>query len=78
MICTLIQPVIKAFFGIAKVEISAQTDMVDPFTKLTVGLGYGRVVNRYAYGKNNSCCSGVAGAMTINGICVSINVSRCR
>ncbi len=32
-------------FWYSKAEIGAQTDMVDPFTKLTVGLGYGRVVN---------------------------------
>ncbi|PTB31106.1 DUF481 domain-containing protein [Photobacterium phosphoreum] len=32
-------------FWYSKAEIGAQTDMEDPFTKLTVGLGYGRVVN---------------------------------
>ena len=32
-------------FWYSKAEIGAQTDMIDPFTKLTVGLGYGRVVN---------------------------------
>ncbi|PSU33761.1 DUF481 domain-containing protein [Photobacterium phosphoreum] len=32
-------------FWYSKAEIGAQTDMKDPFTKLTVGLGYGRVVN---------------------------------
>jgi len=32
-------------FWYGKAEIGAQTDMVDPFTKLTAGLGYGRVVN---------------------------------
>ncbi len=32
-------------FWYGKGEIGARTDMEDPFTKLTVGLGYGRVVN---------------------------------
>ncbi len=38
-------PTVNDFFWYGKAEVGAQTDMVDPFTKLTVGLGYGRVVN---------------------------------
>lgn len=33
------------FFWYGKAEVGAQTDMKDPFTKLTAGLGYGRVIN---------------------------------
>lgn len=38
-------PTVNDFFWYGKAEVGAQTDMVDPFTKLTAGLGYGRVVN---------------------------------
>ncbi|EAR54207.1 hypothetical protein SKA34_03820 [Photobacterium sp. SKA34] len=38
-------PKVNDFFWYGKAEVGAQTDMEDPFTKLTVGLGYGRVVN---------------------------------
>lgn len=38
-------PKVNNFFWYGKAEVGAQTDMVDPFTKLTGGLGYGRVVN---------------------------------